>query len=107
MGLSHSFAVTETNQVYCWVQHDSHMQPQKVDKVEGNIVDIKSSNNQTIFMTEEQIVYKIEHANGQVKNLKAEPIKKLKNIVQIASSPLHFMMLQREDIKPLEEWDHL
>jgi alpha-tubulin suppressor-like RCC1 family protein len=69
VGFSHGFALTESNEVYTWImqaRQDNIINKHKSLKVEGvptntNITDIKSGSFQTIMLTENGFVFKIDH----------------------------------------------
>eukprot|EP00347_Sterkiella_histriomuscorum_P002508 403367880 len=111
VGLWCSFAVTESNKIYNWQQGfitEDHV-PVLVQNIQENlnIIDIKSTNFETIFLTKNGEVYKIEHPLDYQLPIKAEQKKKLQNIIQISSSYVHLIALQRQDTKPIKDWDSL
>lgn len=107
VGLTHTFAVTITNKVYSWHNLDNSAVVALVEGLEQvpAIVDIKSGNAQTIILSSDHKVYRVEHPTETEKPCKAEQMKKLNNIVLIAGNLAHFLALEREDIPPLKEWN--
>ncbi|CDW91727.1 xpg i-region family protein [Stylonychia lemnae] len=109
VGLWCSYAVSESNKIYHWQQGfiTNDDKPTIVDGISENIqiTDIKSSNFSTIFLTQHQTVFEIDHALDYQLPVKVKLIKKLTNIKSIASSFAHLLALERHDILPLAQWD--
>ena len=86
VGFSHGFAITESNEVYTWIvqpKQDNEFIKHRSFKVEGipintNFIDIKSGNFQTIILSENGFVYKIDHPvpkEGFITNALDSPLK--------------------------------
>lgn len=81
-------------------------------KVGTVITDIKSASFQTVILTGDKTLFKIEHPQVNNPEIVPEmqmpfttlPIKKLTNIVKISACYGHMLALERADTEPLSKW---
>lgn len=115
VGFVHAFAVTATNKVFSWVPQPSvpptaehpNLPLQVIGINAGTqIIDIRSGNFQTILLTSDHLVLKIDHPAlsygpevfpEQQMPFKALHIKRLVNIQLISACCGHLLALERDD----------
>lgn len=111
VGYQHSFAVTDSNKVYSWIP-TSQEDPLEVQEVQGIkagtvITDIKSASFQTVLLTGDKTLVRIDHPQTETPvqtPFKAVPIKRLSNIVKISACYGHALALERADTEPVAQW---
>lgn len=95
--------MTNDDKMHVWTQQfHSIDEYARIIQTQGmKIVDIKSGSNQTLILTHDGLVYRVDHHNADEDKFKITQLKKQANIVAIQACCSHFLALERLDSEPI------